>query len=157
MLGPLCRYLRMMGYDTLDTNRLPPGDPGEDSEIIRIAQQDGRFILTRDRDLVRRGGASAVLVKAPEVIDQVLFLVRNGLVRPQLVLDRCPLCNEKLRPATPSEVRAAPYAPETDPESGYTWCDSCSRLYWTGGHCARMKERLLEVAREDTTGRPPLV
>lgn len=157
MLGPLCRYLRMMGYDTLDTNRFPSGNPGEDSEIIRISREDGRLILTRDRELVRRAGASALFIQAPEVIDQVLFLVRNGLVWPQLALDRCPLCNSRLRPATHSEVGGALYAPASDPESGYTWCESCSRLYWAGGHCSRMKERLLDITRADRPGPPPLV
>lgn len=142
MLGPLCRYLRLMGYDTLDVNRFPAGNPREDSDILRIAREECRVILTCDRDLARRGSGSAFLIVDGDIMDQVSTLCGTGLIIPHLALDRCPLCNSLVRPAHPNEIRSAPYAPENIPESGFTWCESCSRLYWVGGHCARMKDRL---------------
>jgi uncharacterized protein len=142
MLGPLCRYLRLLGYDTLDTNRLQPGNPREDSEIIRIASTESRVILTRDRELARRGSDTAVLLSGNDVLDQVRDLVRLGLITPRLVLDRCPLCNSLLRPATPEEVQGTSYAPAVAPVSGYHWCPDCSHLYWEGGHCTLIRERL---------------
>lgn len=142
MLGPLCRYLRMLGYDTLDANAFEPGNPAEDSMIIRTATDEDRIILTRDRELVRRSPARAHLIMSPGVIDQVRYLAGLGLITPDLLLTRCPLCNSELRPAGPRDIQGARYAPKVPPESGYTWCDRCSRLYWGGSHCARMEKRL---------------
>lgn len=47
-LGGLARLLRMAGFDTLYDNNFG------DSEIAAIAAQQGRIVLTRDRDLLKR-------------------------------------------------------------------------------------------------------
>ena len=51
-LGGLAHLLRMTGFDTLYDNRFP------DDEIERIAAAQGRIVLTRDRDLLKRREAS---------------------------------------------------------------------------------------------------
>ena len=108
MLGPLVRYLRFMGYDTLAATELGPGGPREDSALLRLAAAEGRVLLTRDRELAGRGG---VLVRGDDVLEQVAALARAGLVEPVLRLDRCSRCNTLLRPAAPDELAAAPYLP----------------------------------------------
>lgn len=47
-LGGLARLLRMAGYDTLYDNHY------HDNEIERIAREEGRVLLTRDRELLKR-------------------------------------------------------------------------------------------------------
>ena len=47
-VGRLAKWLRIMGYDAL----FVPGI--EDGELVRLAQEDGRIVLTRDRNLMRR-------------------------------------------------------------------------------------------------------
>jgi hypothetical protein len=47
-LGGLARLLRMAGYDTLYDNAY------HDDEIERIARGEGRVLLTRDRELLKR-------------------------------------------------------------------------------------------------------
>ena len=47
-LGGLARLLRMLGFDTLYSNAIT------DEEIRDLAQADGRIVLTRDRDLLKR-------------------------------------------------------------------------------------------------------
>jgi len=44
MLGTLAKWLRIMGYDTLY------GD-GDDSELIKMAVDEKRVLITRDREL----------------------------------------------------------------------------------------------------------
>ena len=46
-LGALARFLRMLGFDTVHDQALP------DREIRRIAQDERRIVLTRDRDLLK--------------------------------------------------------------------------------------------------------
>jgi uncharacterized protein with PIN domain len=139
MLGPLVRYLRFMGYDTLAATELGPGGPREDSELLDRASREGRVLLTRDRGLARRGG---VLVDGGDVLEQVAALAQSGLVEPALRLDRCSRCNTLLRPAQPDELAAAPYLPENGAPGPVVRCDSCGRLYWSGSHVDRLAERL---------------
>ncbi|MEN6517793.1 MAG: Mut7-C RNAse domain-containing protein [Methanospirillum sp.] len=142
MLGPLVRYLRFMGYDTLAATELGPGGPHEDSELLRRASAEGRVLLTRDRELASRGG---VLVPGDDVLEQVAALARSGLVEPVLRLDRCSRCNTLLRHASASEIAVSPYAPSNPGDSEFFWCDSCGRLYWFGSHGEDLAARLRTV------------
>ena len=143
MLGTLCRYLRFMGYDTASANSIPPGNTREDTVLLQRAASEGRVLLTRDRDLARRGGRTTVLVAGGDVLSQVRQLVEMGLVDPELRMNRCSICNEPLRVAHQKEVRASGYAPGHCPgEMAFFWCRHCRRLYWMGSHGEALRERL---------------
>lgn len=139
MLGPLVRYLRFMGYDTLAATELGMGGPGEDSALLRLAAAEGRVLLTRDRELAGRGG---VLVGGDDVLEQVAGLTRAGFVEPVLRLDRCSRCNTLLRRARAEEITAATYLPADGMPREFFRCNSCGRLYWAGSHADRLAERL---------------
>lgn len=143
MLGPLLRYLRFLGYDTLAATEIGPGGPGEDTRLLRLAKDEGRVLLTRDRDLARRGG---MLVSHDDVLDQVATLTRAGLIEPVLRLNRCSNCNTPLQPATEEEVATAPFTGRKT-GSGFLWCPACRQLYWSGSHVDHLSERLDQVAR----------
>ena len=143
MLGTLTRYLRFMGYDTLSANSLRRGNNREDTLILEIAAHDGRVILTRDRELARRGGQDAVLITSEAVLDQVRQLVTEGIIEnTHLRMTRCSLCNNLLRPATMAEVKSTDYAPEQRNDLDFFWCSTCHRLYWMGSHGRNLAERL---------------
>jgi len=134
MLGTLTRYLRFMGYDTLSANSLKAGDTREDTAILGIARAEGRILLTRDRELARRGGEMAVFVEGDDVMAQIRILHSLGLITPVVVMDRCSLCNTELRPATDAEVAGADYAPEERISIVFFLCPACNKLYWMGSH-----------------------
>jgi uncharacterized protein len=143
MLGTLCRYLRFMGYDTASANSIAPGNTREDTVLLERASLEGRVLLTRDRDLARRGGTSAVLVREGDVLCQVRQLVDLGMVDPELRMNRCSLCNEPLRMAHKKEIREAGYAPgHSARERAFFWCRRCRRLYWMGSHGEALRDRL---------------
>ena len=50
MLGSLAKWLRIMGYDALYLRDL------NDGEILRRAEEEGRILLTRDKELAHRAG-----------------------------------------------------------------------------------------------------
>ena len=50
MLGRLARWLRFLGFDTLYYPDIP------DSDLVRIAREQNRYILTRDSRLVKIKG-----------------------------------------------------------------------------------------------------
>lgn len=111
MLGTLTRYLRFMGYDTMSANSLSLGNAREDTLLLDIASRDNRILLTRDRELARRGGAQAVYITSQEVMEQVQQVAALGLIEPEIRMSRCSLCNTRLRPATTREIQEASYAP----------------------------------------------
>lgn len=143
MLGTLTRYLRFMGYDTLSANLLEPGNSREDTALLGIAREEGRILLTRDRELARRGGREAVFLESEEVMAQIRALSSLGLITPDLVMDRCSLCNTRLRPATEAEVEGADYAPEERISLSFYLCPACRRVYWMGSHGRNIRESLL--------------
>jgi len=156
MLGTLTHYLRFLGYDTLSAVSLSPGNTREDTILLRIADAEDRILLTGDHELARRGGVGAVLIESSDVLDQVRCLVSLGLISPEINIrmQRCSLCNGRLRPATEAEVRKCPYAPQNRPENGFFWCPSCHRLYWSGTHGRNLSLRLIEALREcDESGK----
>ena len=142
MLGTLGRYLRFMGYDTMSANRITPGNPKEDSLLLEIASMEERFLLTRDRELAKRGGERAVFISAAEVLPQLQELVDLGLIEPRLRMTRCSLCNEKLRHAREKEIQVSDYAPEQRAGHNFFWCVHCGKLYWTGSHTKDLENRL---------------
>ncbi|HUK92735.1 MAG TPA: Mut7-C RNAse domain-containing protein [Methanomicrobiales archaeon] len=142
MLGTLTRYLRFMGYDTLSANSLEPGNSREDTALLDIARAEGRILLTRDRELARRGGDMAVLVEGDDVMAQIRTLCSLGLITPVVVMDRCSLCNTGLRPATDAEVEAADYAPCERDSLEFFLCPTCRRIYWMGSHGRNLEASL---------------
>jgi uncharacterized protein with PIN domain len=146
MLGTLTRYLRFMGYDTMSANALSRGNTREDTVLLEIARESGRILLTRDRDLARRGGDAALFIRSENVLEQVRQLIEGGYVVPEIRMSRCSLCNTRLRPATQREIRETPYAPRESPVTAFFWCTGCRKLYWMGSHGKHMLSRLQEIA-----------
>jgi uncharacterized protein len=144
MLGTLTRYLRFMGYDTMSANNLSRGNSREDTLLLEIAEEDGRILLTRDKELARRGRERVVYLVSEEIMEQIRQLAGLGLIEPEIRFCRCSLCNARLRPATVREVRQADYAPRQVPGREYYWCPICKKLYWMGSHGENLEKRLKE-------------
>ncbi|WP_333582547.1 Mut7-C RNAse domain-containing protein [Methanoculleus bourgensis] len=144
MLGTLTRYLRFMGYDTMSANSLSPGNTREDTLLLDIASKDDRVLLTRDRELARRGGAQAVYIASEDVMEQVRQVAGLGLIEPGIRMSRCSLCNTRLRPATMREIQEARYAPRSTRGKEFSWCPACRKLYWMGSHGDHLEKRLKE-------------
>jgi uncharacterized protein with PIN domain len=142
MLGTLTRYLRFMGYDTMSANSLSRGNSREDTLLLEIAERDDRMLLTRDRELARRGGVRAVYVRSENILEQIRQLADIGLIEPEIRMSRCSLCNARLRPATPREIRETEYAPPVIPAREFYWCPICRKLYWMGSHGEHLERRL---------------
>ncbi len=145
MLGTLTRYLRFMGYDTMSANSLSRGNTREDTLLLEIATRDDRLLLTRDRELARRGGARAVCIASEDIMEQVRQIADLGLIEPGIRMTRCSICNARLRPATAREIRETRYAPGSTGGREFFWCPTCRKLYWMGSHGDNLKRRLKEL------------
>ncbi len=142
MLGTLCRYLRFMGYDTISANSLSPGNSSEDTLLIRIAHDEGRVLLTRDRELASRAGTAGILITSDDVIEQVTQLRDAMRIDPEIRMTRCSLCNTPLREASPFEIACADYAPKDNTGFAFFFCPHCDKLYWNGSHGKNLTDRI---------------
>jgi len=126
MLGALARRLRWLGYDAEYRNDLP------DEEMMAIARETGRLLVTRDRALARRRGVRALYVAATVLEEQVAAVV--DALGPSGARSRCTVCNGELERLTPAQAAplVPPYVARTQTE--FARCRRCRRVYWPGTH-----------------------
>jgi uncharacterized protein with PIN domain len=131
MLGRLATWLRILGCDV--AYRPAIGD----AELVRLAREEGRVVLTRDTRLVRRrwARANSFLVSGDGYREQLRQVVArfgiDPLARP---LTRCARCNEPLEAADRAvlEGRVPPYVLST--QDRFSRCPGCGRIYWGATH-----------------------
>jgi uncharacterized protein with PIN domain len=146
MLGRLARWLRIAGYDT----RYEP--QVEDADLVRIALEEGRVILTRDRALPREWSVQDVLVlDAEEPLQQLRDVGAHfPLDWRARAFTRCSRCNAPIAPAAPHE--SGPGVPNgvLAQRHALARCLGCGRLYWEGSHTERMRRALARALGNGT-------
>ena len=147
-LGGLAHMLRMMGFDTLYDNHY------HDDDIVAIAMEEGRIVLTRDRELLkRRTIAHGCYVHALKSEQQLCEIVeRLDLVRSARPFTLCLHCNAPLRPIDKASVldRLPPKVQAN--YQRFSTCDVCRRVFWEGSHWRNMRrvlDGLLPQDRDD--------
>jgi uncharacterized protein with PIN domain len=139
MLARLARWLRVLGHDT----RLDPQLP--DDALVRLADQEQRILLTRDRLLLRElrpRQALEIVHDAPlQQLAQVVAALQ--LPAPAELFTRCTVCNTLLSPPLSREERDGLLPPDVrDLPGPARSCPGCGRVYWPGSHARRMREAL---------------
>ena len=148
MLKRLGQWLRVAGHDVLI---LPDGT--EDRLVIEEAAQQGRLLLTRDRNMAQHPDAAPVvlLLECQGLEDCVADLSRrlpmDWLYRP---FSRCLKCNTELVEADAKQREEVPQEALRQ-ASKVLYCPSCDQIYWEGSHVARMRERLGKWQRHAKT------
>ena len=148
-VGKLARWLRMMGYDALSFGEK------DDGELIEIALNEGRVILTKDTQIAKRrlvvsGRLKTVLIQEDDPESQLRQVVTaldlDCHLRP---FSMCLECNQTLIPRSKAEVKSLvpPYVFRTQNE--YMECPTCHRIYWRGTHWQAMVRQLAKFMRAD--------
>jgi uncharacterized protein with PIN domain len=142
-LGRLARYLRMVGFDARWRNEC------SDEELTRIAAEEHRIILTRDRGLLMRRAVTHGHWVRESVPKRQLaeILSRFDLYRSIAPFRRCLRCNALLQPV-PKEIVAERLPPGVRQQRHeFRTCPSCGRVYWKGSHYSRMARLVAEVVQ----------
>ena len=137
MLGRLARWLRALGFDTSYDAALA------DAALVRLAESEGRVLLTRDRHLLRElRPMRAHEIRQDEPLEQLRELVAAlDLPAPAQLFTRCMLCNGVLSP--PLEEREWTLLVPTglvEIHGPVRCCTACGKVYWHGSHVRRMRE-----------------
>ncbi len=141
MLGSLARWLRIIGYDTAYVRNLT------DSEILELAHQEDRFLLTRDHQLAERAGDRGLLLTSAHLetqLSQVDAAYHIAFTEP---MTRCTLCNGPLSKVPAGEVSEKVPERVRALHDEFFVCQSCGQTYWKGTHWDRINERLERVLR----------
>ena len=142
MLLRLARLLRAAGYDTL----LAAGGQ-RDAELLRIAREENRVLITRDKALAAQAHPRGVLAAGRGAYAEAERLSALLPIDWRLApFSRCIVDNTPLRDAGPADLARAPAEARGRPGPLRT-CPACRRIYWQGSHVRRLGERLDRLAQ----------
>jgi len=134
-LGELAKLLRFLGFDTFYENHL------HDDEIVRIALNDKRLILTRDKLLLMRkevthGYFLRNINPYKQVEEVVLKFQLQGMIKP---FTRCSVCNGEISEIEKREIVHLLPEDTLGYYDKFFRCSSCNRIYWEGSHHKKIK------------------
>jgi hypothetical protein len=147
-VGKLAKWLRMLGYDAVFFE----GD--DDAYMIDRALKEGRVILTRDTQVMKRGVITsgrlkAILIESDQPESQVRQVIDTLHIDSQSRLFTvCLECNNPLEERSKEEVeqRVPPYVFQTQQQ--YMECPVCHRIYWRGTHWQAMLQKLERLTKQ---------
>jgi uncharacterized protein len=130
MLIRLVRWLRLMGADVLCDQAL------SGSEVLRLAREQARPLLTRDKRL--RTAPDVLYIESHLFRDQVREVMARYPFDPhRYAFTRCSSCNHLLkRVGREAVVRSVPpfiYAAHEN----FAICELCNRVHWDASHVER--------------------
>ena len=137
-LGGLARLLRMTGFDTLYDNGF------RDDKVEALALGEGRIVLTRDRELLKRRrithGCYVHALPPAEQLREVFD--RLDLAASARPFTLRPVCNAPLHAVDKAQVAAALPPGVRDRHERFSRCDRCLRVFWEGSHWQRMRSMI---------------
>lgn len=143
MLGRLARWLRLLGFDTLYQIDI------SDAELLRIARQENRIVLTRDTHFLRfKDFTDYFLINSNDTFDQLSEVI-TGLNISGFKHARCTACNgiftniqnkREVKGLVPDYVYIH--------INRFMRCNDCGNIYWEGSHIKRFMERVCDRLKE---------
>ncbi|MEJ2354024.1 MAG: Mut7-C RNAse domain-containing protein [Anaerolineales bacterium] len=145
-LGKLATYLRMLGFDALYQNDY------SDEDLAEISQTEDRYLLTRDRGLLKRSSVTRGYCPRSTNSRQQLVevLQRYNLFEAIGPFQRCMHCNGTLESVSKEEILDR-LEPETKKYyQDFFRCTRCRRIYWKGSHYQRMRKFIEQILEPDS-------
>jgi hypothetical protein len=136
----------MLGHDVKYSNEL------DDAKLARVAEREGRVLLTRDLELYQQATANVVhafYLTGENEEEKLAELAKRFKI--QLHIDmtksRCPKCNGKVRPVSKKEIVDGVERSTFVHYNEFWRCKECGQIYWRGAHWKRIR-KTLEKARK---------
>jgi uncharacterized protein with PIN domain len=143
-LGRLAYSLRMLGFDALYRNDY------QDAELARIAAEQGRILLSRDRRLLMRNQVQrGYCLRSLSPPQQLLEIVQRYNLKEHIApFRRCMRCNGILQPVSKEAVldRLEPLTRQYFDD--FRICPDCEQVYWKGSHYKRMSGSIQRLEAE---------
>jgi len=137
-LGKLAGRLRLLGLDTLYKNDLG------DRALAVIAADEGRILLSRDRDLLMHKAVRyGAYLYSTDAWEGLAYLVRRyRLCDHQAPFSRCMRCNGLLESVDKALVSEQVPAAVARLQDAFWRCRDCGQVYWRGSHWRVLRARV---------------
>ncbi len=137
-LGKLAKWLRILGFDTIDGQDFSDSRPMNTEEECRIRLT--RTTRVRDRDTSGR----LIFIKSDHPFDQLTEVIQALQINTEDTepFSICIRCNTPINPVDKDYVRnmVSDYTWET--HDTFQFCNQCRRVYWPGSHTKRSQEEI---------------
>lgn len=141
-LGKLAKNLRILGFDTFFQENI------EDNELLRLADSEQRFLLTRDHHLLLRSLPYGMLLLEDDdplsQLKNVVEMLSLKIYMEQLFI-RCSRCNALCQTVDKSQIGEEVFPFILRTQEIISQCPSCKRFYWKGTHYQRLLKKLKSV------------
>ena len=149
MLGRTARFLRLFGFDSLYNSKY------SDPELLKIASEERRILLTRDIKLHQKAlklKIPCILLIEKSYIDRIASLVMKANISLDLdsAISRCATCNAKIKAISKEQVKGK------IPEKTFVvfnefWVctnEKCGKIYYEGPHWVNITKAFKEILRK---------
>jgi len=141
MLGKLARRLRLMGYDTYYDAK------AADHDILKISNDEDRFIVTRDTQMAKIHGAKIFLIKSTDLNEQLKELSELAKIRfdNRQSFSRCAECNSPVKEVSKEEIKKIVPEFVYKTLNKFSYCAKCKKAYWQGTHYEKLVKELKSI------------
>ncbi|MBD3187670.1 hypothetical protein GF325_12620 [Candidatus Bathyarchaeota archaeon] len=147
MLGKLARTLRFLGFDTLYVGELEQSLSSAlpDPDILELARETGRFILTRDEMFSRMDSHRIILIPGGSVEENLNYLKSKQSFSFTFVQEdsRCYKCNKRVKKVPKKSIEKMVNEKTFEHHHAFFQCPSCNQVYWKGAHFKRDEDGIL--------------
>jgi len=141
MLGRLCKWLRILGFDATYFNSL------NKNIIIYQSLKEGRIILTRDQRISKNKALKILLINSDNYEKQIQQVLQelNLKVEIEKMFTRCCLCNTILEPIAKDKVKNEVPSFVYQTQENFSFCSNCQKIYWPGTHWDLMRAKYSQI------------
>lgn len=145
MLGNIAKKLRLMGFDCSYSANI------EDNELIKLAKNQRRVIISRDIELKQKSKKNRVrciFIKNEGEIEQFHEIMEDlDLKNIQINGDkaRCPKCNSKTEPISKKSISLNIPRRVLEKNEKFWKCENCNQIFWEGTHIINLQKFVEEL------------
>ncbi len=145
MLGNLAKKLRLLGFDSLYSSSI------KDDELLRIAKNENRIIVTKDAELAQKAIKNEIMTvsitKESEVEQffQINEIIKLGKCVIGVNTSRCPVCNNELRQIEKKDVMKKVPDGVFEITNDFWICNKCEKIFWEGTHIKNLQKFTMEL------------
>lgn len=145
MLGNIAKKLRLMGFDVKYSSNI------DDDELIRVAKNEKRIIISRDGDLIRKGlakGIKSIFLKDQKEIEQLREIVKKlNFKKIEISGDkaRCPKCNSETKLVLKKNICKKIPDKVLEINNEFWQCKLCDQIFWEGTHIKNLQRIVGEL------------
>ena len=141
MLGKLTRWLRMLSQDVMYSNDM------EDSQLLTIAREEKRILLTRDFELYQRAvgnGIESFYFQGETSEEKLAELAERFNIPLEMDMNssRCPKCNAVVKPLSADKAAEKVQKNTLAHYKEFWQCPKCGQVYWQGAHWIKIRKTL---------------